>query len=282
MRTKTPVLVFLLLAPLFLSGCSIKVYQSLGKDMGAYVRPVTGPEFSPVGSYKWNGKKQALVYFYRPQSQWADDEIMAPSFWVDDHHYFNMRSNGYTWLVMLQGKRKFDVHRPLNGFEGVDGGMHLILDDILDAELTLEAGEVYYIRHSEVDDPEAVHEKLDADHPLAKGSTRLVPEEVALPEIRKTRLMQDKVMVHNSGAQSIVELNRGTDYQRRKAQLLEEREEEIKTLRKSGDYAEASWYWPWGGGPSEKLEADRKLRKLERERQERLARNSEGHWWWPF
>ena len=284
MRTKAPALTLTLLAMLLLNGCGMTIYQSLGKDMGAYVRPVTGDEFSPVASYKWNSKKQALVYFYRPESQWANDELMAPSFYVDDHHYFNLRSNGYTWLVVLAGKREFDIRRPFNGIEGVKhmGPLTLIFDHILDAELNVEAGKTYYIRYSEVDDPESHYEGLEEAHPLNQGTARLVNEETALPEIRKTRLLQDKVMVHNSAAQSIVDDNREADYKRRRAELLEQRKKEFQAMKESGDYEPAPWYWPWGGGPTKRLEADRKLRKLERERQERLAPENDGHWWWPF
>ncbi|TDT44247.1 uncharacterized protein DUF2846 [Halospina denitrificans] len=284
MRTKAPALTLILLSMLLLNGCGMKIYQSLGKDMGAYVRPVTGPEFSPVPSYKWNGKKQALVYFYRPESQWGNDEIMAPSFYVDDNHYFNLRANGYTWLVILAGQREFDIRRPFNGIEGVEhmGPITLIFDHILDTEFKVEAGETYYLRYSEVDDPESTYKGLPEGHPLSKGPARLVPEETALPEIRETRLLLDKVAVHNSAAQSIVEDNLETDYQRRRAELLEQRKEEIQALKESGDYESASWYWPWGGGPTKRLETDRKLRQLEREREERLAQESDGHWWWPF
>lgn len=283
MRTKAPALTLILLAML-LNGCSMKIYQSLGKDMGAFVRPVTGDKFSPVPSYKWNSKKQAVVYFYRPESQWANEELMAPSFYVDDNHYFNLRSNGYTWLVVLAGKREFDIRRPFNGIEGVKhmGPISLTFDHILDAELEIEAGESYYIRYSEVDDPEESFDGIPGDHPLNKGAARLVPEETALEEIRETRLLLDKALVHNSAAQPIVEDNHETDYQRRRAELLEEREEELRELKESGDYEAASWYWPWGGGPTKRLEADRKLRELEREREERLARKDDGHWWWPF
>lgn len=284
MRTKTPALTLILLSMLLLNGCGMKIYQSLGKDMGAYVRPVTGPEFSPVPSYKWNSEKQALFYFYRPESQWGNDELMAPSFYVDDNHYFNLRANGYTWLVVLAGEREIDIRRPFNGIEGVEhmGPISIIFDHILDTELKVEAGKTYYLRYSEVDDPGATYEALPEEHPLNNGAARLVPEETALPEIRETRLLLDKVAVHNSAAQSIVEDNREADYQRRRAELLEQRKEEIQALKESGDYEHASWYWPWGGGPTKRLEADRKLRKLERERQERLAKDDDGHWWWPF
>lgn len=280
MRARTPALTFILLTLLLLSGCT--VYQSIGKDGGAFMRSVTGDTFSPVPGYQWNSKEQALVYFYRPKSDWADQEVMAPSFYVDDNHYFNLRSNGYTWLIVLPGQREFDVRRPFSGVEGVDGPIHLIFDHILDAELTLEAGETYYIRYSEVDDPESTPDQLEDDHPLASGAARLVDEETALPELRETRFLQSKLLAHNSAGRSIVEDNREADYERRREELEEEREAEIQSLKESGDYEPAPWYWPWGGGPTRRLEADRELRQLERDREKRLAEQDEGHWWWPF
>ncbi|HTN33310.1 MAG TPA: hypothetical protein VL091_04845, partial [Marinobacter sp.] len=58
------------------SGCTI--YQSIGKSTGSFLHPVSGQDFVHIPNDKWN-QKNALVYFYRTHSQWAADEIEAPS-----------------------------------------------------------------------------------------------------------------------------------------------------------------------------------------------------------
>lgn len=270
--------ILLLLAALMsLGGCT--VYQSIGHDAGAFLRHVDGDQFRPVPSHRWDSNNHALLYLYRPQSDWADAELMAPSFYVDGYHYVNLRSGGYTWLEILPGKRELDMNRSFFGIEGIG----FRFSHLLDAEVTMEAGEIYFLRYSEVSDTDSMDPRLPSDHPLDRGTARFVSQETAMEELPDTQFMESVLMATNHAGTSIVEDNREADYQRQRKALVEARREEIQTMKEQGEFAPAPWYWPWGGGPTEPLEADRKLKQLEREREQRLAAKSgDGHWWWPF
>lgn len=270
-------ILFLLTALMSLGGCT--VHQSIGHDAGAFLRDVDGDRFRPVPSHRWDSNNQALLYLYRPQSDWGDAELMAPSFYVDGHHYVNLRSGGYTWLAIRPGKRKLDMNRSFFGIEGVG----FRFSHLLDAELTMETGEIYFLRYSEVSDTDSTDPRLPSDHPLDRGAARFVSQETAMDELPDTRFMQSVLMATNHAGTSIVEDNREADYQRRRKALIEQRQQEIQRMKQQGEYAPAPWYWPWGGGPTRPLEADRQLKQLERERGKRLAAKSgDGHWWWPF
>jgi hypothetical protein len=271
--------VFLLLA---LSGCT--VYQSIGKSVGSYLHPVSGPDFVHIANDKWD-RRNALLYFYRPHSQWAADEIEAPSVYIDDKHYFNLRNDSYTWLEVSPGERHIAMRRPLLGLEGLNS---FSLSLIADATLQVEPGQIYYLRYNELSEPEKRHPELDPEHPLAQGELQLVARDYAMQaeEIVSTRFLNSDLLAPNHAATSIVEATEDVDYERRMTLLEEERELEIERLKEEGKYESASWFWPFGGGPTVPLETDRKIKKLEkeyarleRERERREEAESSGGWW---
>ena len=103
-------------------------------------------------------------------------------------------------------------------------------------------------------------------------------------EIVSTRFLNSDLLAPNHAATSIVEVNEDLDYERRLVMLEEERELEVERLKEEGRYESASWFWPFGGGPTVPLEADRKIDRLEREyaelkRKRREAAESGGGWW---
>jgi hypothetical protein len=71
----------LLLSVFILPSCTI--YQSIGHNFGSFVSAPNGQDFQPVG-YRWDYEHTALVYVYRPASTWANDELEAPSFYLND------------------------------------------------------------------------------------------------------------------------------------------------------------------------------------------------------
>lgn len=262
------------------SGCS--VYQSIGKSVGGFVHPVSGHDFVHIANDQWSSAN-ALVYFYRPHSEWASQEIESPSVYIDDTHYFNFRNDSFTWLEVSPGPRHIQMRRPLLGLEGLNS---FSLSMIADAKLDTESGRIYYLRYSEVDPPESNHPELADDHPLSSGDLQRVTRDYAMQadEIVSTRFLNSDLLAPNHAAASIVEQNQDDDYERRLGLLEEEREAEIERLRAQGNYTEAAWFWPFGGGPTVALEADKKLQELEREyaeiEQERERREAaEGGWW---
>tara|TARA_R100001460_G_scaffold66595_2_gene106928 strand:+ start:233 stop:1114 length:882 start_codon:yes stop_codon:yes gene_type:complete len=278
-----------LLASVFLAGCPVK--QSIGKSTGAFLHPVSGPDFVHIENSDWDRERNALLYFYRPHSQWASDEIESPSVYVDERHYFNIRNDSFTWLEVAPGERHIIIRRPLLGLEGL---FDFDLSRIADAVVRVDAGKVYYLRYNEVTPPSATHPELEPEHPLASGDLQLVTRDVAMAdgEIRTTQFLNSDMLAPNHAAVSISETNIDDDYERHMDELEEAREEEIEALRLAGQYEEASWYWPFGGGPIGELETDRRMAELEAsyaqveaERERKIAAAEaaeEGSWWWPF
>ena len=271
-----------LLCVLALSGCT--VYQSIGKSVGGFLHPVSGHNFVHIDTDAWD-QQNALLYFYRTHSQWAADEIESPSVYIDDKHYFNIRNNSFTWLEVAPGERHLAMRRPLLGLEGLNS---FSLSLIADATINVEAGNIYYLRYNELTEPERPHPDLDPEDPLASGDLQLVTREYAMQsgEIVSTLFLNSDLLAPNHAATSIVEVNQDADYEKRKAVLEEERELEIERLKEQGEYESASWYWPFGGGPTVPLESDRKLDELEkqyasieRERERRREAESGGGWW---
>lgn len=274
-----------------LTGCP-KLYIAFEKHGGAFLAPVNGQEFVSLPNDAWGSNQNAMVYFYRPNSQWAADEIDAPSVYVDDRHYFNIRGNGYTWLEMAPGKRRITMRRPLGAVLGFEGIGHFALDLIVDGDVHLEPGKVYYFRYSEVSMPSASNPDIPADDTFATGEMQLVSRDVAFKEIIHTRFITPKPPFAKSNAGiSIVETNKKDTYDSTLADLKVARAEEIEQLKKDGHYRPAKWYWPFGGGPTKRLKTDREIEKLDRdwkaykeelERQKELERARNKKWWWPF
>ena len=91
---------------------------------------------------------------------------------------------------------------------------------------------------------------------------------------------------HEAIIDQVVEVNEDLDYERQLVLLEEERELEIERLKQEGKYESTSWFWPFGGGPTVPLEADRKIKRLEQEyaelemeRERREEAESGGGWW---
>lgn len=276
--------VAILALALVVSGC--KPYISIGKSVGGYLHPVSGHDFVHIENDEWE-QKNALLYFYRPHSQWASEEIESPSVYIDDAHYFNFRNDSFTWLEVSPGIRHIQMRRPLLGLEGLGS---FALSMIADAKLDVEPGQIYYLRYSEVEPPESNHPMLAEDHPLRSGDLQLVTREYAMQaqEIVSTRFLNADLLAPNHAATSIVEKNEDDDFERRMELLEEERELEIERLKAEGKYNEPSWFWPFGGDPTVELESDQKLKELEREyaalerERERKEELESGDGWWIF
>ena len=269
---------------LVVSGCT--VYQSVGKSVGSFLHPVSGHDFVHIAADRWN-RDNALLYFYRPHSQWAADELEAPSVYIDDTHYFNIRNDSFTWLEVSPGERHIAMRRPLLGLEGLNS---FSLSLIADATLQVEPGRIYYLRYNELSEPEQAHPDLDPEHPLAQAELQLLTRDYAMQadEIVSTRFLNSDLLAPNHAATSIVEVNEDLDYERRLERLEEERALELERLKAAGKYPSTSWFWPFGGGPTVPLDADRKIEQLEAEyarlerERERREEAASGDGWWIF
>lgn len=164
-----------------LSGCTI--HQSIGDNLGSAAAKPKGQDFVEVGP-RWNHQETALLYVYRPATQWSMDEFESPSFNVNDKRVFNIKGGSYTWYEMKPGSYDVVMRRGLMGFEGIND---LVIKTIAELSLDVEVGQTYYLRYSEIEPPEVTPQKqatLIGDGPL-----QLVDKDLALAELKNTKML---------------------------------------------------------------------------------------------
>lgn len=204
------------------------IYWSTGRNLGSYYFPNTDGElFKELDDYDWDQEANAIVYFYRPDSQWASEELEAPSYYINDEVVFNLRAGSYTYVELPAGSYDFAVRKslmPLLGFEAFDDKLMMAFDLNLQADMGLEldAGSITYIRHSEVSLPEIRHSLIEPEDEMATADVQLVEREMAMKELPKTRYLTHSFW-HPTDAANAEELL-------------------------SGDMQEYGWFtviWPW-------------------------------------
>lgn len=166
---------------LLVSGCT--VHHSIGDSFGSYIAKPKGQEFKPVGA-RWNHEQTALLYVYRPATEWSMDELETPSFNVNSKRLFNMKGGAYTWYEMEPGKYDIVMRRGILGFEGVNS---LVWDTLAEMSMTVQAGRVYYLRYSEIDPPKVTPDLTSL--PQGTGPLQLVEPNLALAELPITRML---------------------------------------------------------------------------------------------
>ena len=167
-----------------IAGCS-SVHITTFDNFGSYPKWLFSPKgqyYKSVG-YRWDYEKYALVYIYRPATEWSMDEVEAPSLNVNGERLFNFKGGGYTWYEMEPGTYDFVVRRGIFGFEGVG---NLVFRTYSDFDLNLEAGKGYYLRYSEVDPQNMV--MLEDGSLGGDGPLQLVGHDLAVSEMNDTRL----------------------------------------------------------------------------------------------
>jgi hypothetical protein len=183
-----------------IAGCS-NIHITTFDNFGSYPKWLFSPKgqyYKSVG-YRWDYEKYALVYIYRPATEWSMDEVEAPSLNVNGERLFNFKGGGYTWYEMEPGTYDFVVRRGIFGFEGVGS---LVFRTYSDFDMNLEAGKVYYLRYSEVDPQNMV--LMDDGSLGGDGPLQLVGHDLAVREMNKTRL-------HHHGRELIRAKSRSED-----------------------------------------------------------------------
>jgi uncharacterized protein DUF2846 len=157
-----------------LVGCSVKV--GLPRTSGAFLDAVKGDTFEPIDTLD---PRNAMVYIYRPDSEWGYEEVQAPTFFVESEQLFGLKSGGYEWLELHGGTYDFYARRPM----GI-----LFVKTIFELPINVEGGKNYYFRYSET--KPIVIEEI-ADNPelyVQDGPLQQVPEAFALRELKHLRL----------------------------------------------------------------------------------------------
>lgn len=167
-----------------LAGCSTP---------GAFFAAVDGPLFSPR---KLSDDNHVLVYLYRPQSQWADDELEAPGLFVNNQLTGGLPSNGYLAMEFEVASYQLEMRRPLMGsYWTVMAESPMDITRIASFALDAEVGETYYLRYDEINPPPH-DEQLSAS---GDGPLQLVSAKVALPELAATRRVQPFARIDSNG-----------------------------------------------------------------------------------
>ena len=171
------------------------MYWSTGRNLGSFYFPNTnGKVFKELGDYEWDKEQSGLLYVYRPNSQWATEELEAPSYYVNDELIFNLRAGSYTVIELPAGSYDFAARKsflPLIGFEAFDDKLMIAFDLnlLIDVGLEIDPGSITYVRHSEVSLPERLHPDIAPDNEMASADVQLVDRELALKEMSKTRYL---------------------------------------------------------------------------------------------
>ena len=176
-------LVALVLASI--TGCGIRL--GIPRTSGAFIDAVQGKPFEPIDTLD---PRNAMVYIYRPDTEWGYEEVQAPTMFVDGEQLFGLKSGGYEWLELHGGTYDFYARRPL--------GL-LFLKTVFDVPLDIQGGKTYYFRYSETN-PVKIEEI--ADNPetyLQSGPLQQVPEAFALREIKHLRLDEPGVYLGGVG-----------------------------------------------------------------------------------
>lgn len=165
------------------SGIQVNTFDSFG----SYPKWLFGPSghyYKSVG-YRWDYEKYALVYIYRPVSEWAMDEVEAPSFNLNDKRLFNIKGGGYTWYELEPGNYDVVVRRGIFGIERIGIPLSKTYSDFT---MSVEAGKVYYLRYSEID-PAGVAAADNTGSSRGDGPLQLVGHDMAVREMEDTKLI---------------------------------------------------------------------------------------------
>lgn len=143
---------------------------------GTWVSPPQGPLFETIDTLD---PRHAMVYVYRPSTSWEDQELQAPSFFVNGKKVFGLKSGSYTWLELHAGTYNFYAKRPLS---------ILFIKKIFEMELNVLGGRTYFLRYSEDAPVDYDAEGLIRDNYMQAGFLQEVPDSIALVEIASLKM----------------------------------------------------------------------------------------------
>ncbi|MBM7061682.1 DUF2846 domain-containing protein [Pseudomonas sp. UL073] len=160
---------------------------------GAFFGATEGPSFQP---HQLSDGDHALVYLYRPQSDWADQELEAPALFINHELIGSLPSNGYLVLEFDIASYQLEMRRPLLGSYWT-----LFADGLFDFTkitsfaLDAGAGGVYYLRYDELNPPPLAGGEASVND----GPLQLVSAQLGAREIAATHLVQPYARIDASG-----------------------------------------------------------------------------------
>lgn len=187
-----------LLLVLLLAGC-----LSACSTPGAFFGATEGPLFKPRSL---SDESRVLVYLYRPQSSWADQELEAPGLFINNQLFSGLPSGGYLVMELDTASYQLEIRRPLFGcYWTLLAESPMDFTRVASFALDAEAGATYYLRYDEVSTPPH-DESLAAS---GDGPLQLVTEKTASGELVTSHRVKPFARIAASGEAHVRRPQRG-------------------------------------------------------------------------
>ncbi len=142
---------------------------------GSFLFPAKGEFFKAVLP---TDSRNAIVYVYRPQSDWNDQEVQSPGFFLNGKFLSGLKSGSYFWFEIPASTYYFDAKRPLSFF---------YLTTIFETDVNFEGGKSYYFRYDE--EKPGPKKAAKGGALLVVGPLQQMPPLQGVAEIAQTRSM---------------------------------------------------------------------------------------------
>nr|WP_174506713.1 DUF2846 domain-containing protein [Acinetobacter sp. Marseille-Q1620] len=150
-------------------------YGLSGFSTGSWVNQEYGQYFKLVQP---QNPEAAVVYFYRPDSKWNRQEIIAPNFYINDRRIPSLISNHYYWIELPEGTYRLTINRPLTVVKFQKPRV---------VDFSVIAGKQYFIKYEEEQFRGGPNGDGAAEL-LRSGPIMQMPTKQALKEIGMTQL----------------------------------------------------------------------------------------------
>lgn len=158
----------------FFKEMGLKDQYFLGKfSVGSWVNQKPGQLFQPVNI---RHPEAAMVYFYRTDSRWNREEIVAPNFYLNGERIPSLLNNHYYWIELPAGTYRLTTSRPV-------GVAHFQKPKVTD--FVVESGKTYYLKYEEQKFKGSPDPALGL---LKSGPFMQMPTKQGQSEIRSTQL----------------------------------------------------------------------------------------------
>lgn len=160
---------------------------------GAFFGATEGPLFKPRSL---SDENRVLLYLYRPQSNWADQELEAPGLFINTQLFSGLPSGGYLVMELDTASYQLEIRRPLLGsYWTLVAESPMDFTRVASFALDAEAGATYYLRYDELSPPP--HD--DSLAASGDGPLQLVSEKVALGELTRSHRIKPFTRIAASG-----------------------------------------------------------------------------------
>lgn len=138
----------------------------------------TGPIYTRPTSVS---ESNALLLLYRPAQM--KGMVISPPVYIDDQEMFEIANGSYAELSLIPGKHVIETRKVGRLFSADAKGI---------AEITVEAGQTYYVRWSPVQSDFGITPGTMMIQATFSGAFSLVPEGAALEQIKACRKVYPK------------------------------------------------------------------------------------------